>query len=38
MRTKTTFKCLNSYNWLFEGKHNADMTLGENEFDIPATV
>jgi len=36
MQTKTTFTCLNSYNWLFEGKHNADMALCENEFDSPA--
>jgi len=36
MQTKTTFTCLNSYNWLFEGKHNADMALCENEFDSPS--
>ena len=24
---------LNSYNWPFEGKHNVDMALHENEFD-----
>ena len=24
-----------SYNWLFKGNHNADMTLSENEFDTP---
>jgi len=36
MQTKTTFACLNSYNWLFEGKHNADMALCENEFDSPS--
>jgi len=34
MQTKTTFTLrLNSYNWPFEGKHNADMALSENEFD-----
>jgi len=36
MQTKTTFTCLNSHNWLFEGKHNADMSLCEIEFDSPA--
>jgi len=36
MQTKSTFACLNNYNWLFEGKHNADMALCENEFDSPA--
>jgi len=36
MLTKTTFTCLNSYNCLFEGKHNADMALCENVFDSPA--
>jgi len=35
-QTKTTFTCLNSYHWLFEGKHNADMALCEIEFDSPA--
>ena len=38
MQTKITFTsvyCLNSYNWPFEGNHNADMALGENEFDAP---
>ena len=33
---KTTFAWLNTYNWLFESKHNADMALCENEFDRPA--
>ena len=33
---KNHIKCLNSYNWLVEGKHNADMALCENEFDSPA--
>jgi len=32
-RQKPHLHCLNSYNWPFEGKHNADMTLSENEFD-----
>jgi len=36
MQTKPHLRCLNSYNWLFEGKHNADMALSENEFDTPA--
>jgi len=36
MQTKNTFTCLNSYDWLFEGKRNADMALCENEFDSPA--
>ena len=37
-QTKTTFTCFNSYNWVFEGKHNADMALSENEFDNPAAA
>jgi len=32
MQTKTTLT-LNSYKWPFEGKHNADVALSENEFD-----
>jgi len=36
MQTKTTITCLNSYNWLFEGRHYADMALCGNEFDSPA--
>ena len=32
-RQKTYLHCLNSYNWPFEGKHNADVVLSENEFD-----
>ena len=35
-RQKPHLHCLNSFNWLFEGKHIADMTLCENEFDSPA--
>ena len=35
-RQKTHLHRLNSYNWPFEGKHNADMALSENAFDIPA--
>ena len=36
MQTKTISTCLNSYNWLFEGIHNAHMALCENAFDSPA--
>jgi len=32
-RQKTHLHCLNSYNWSFEDKHNADMVLSEIEFD-----
>jgi len=32
-RQKTHLHCLNSYNYPFDGKHNADMALSENEFD-----
>ena len=35
-RQKSHLCCLNSYNWPFEGNHNADMALSENEFDTPA--
>jgi len=38
MQTKPHLHYLNSYNWPFEGKHNADMALSENEFDNPASV
>jgi len=30
---KTHLHCLNRYKWPFEGKHDADMALSENEFD-----
>jgi len=36
VQTKNTFTYLNSNNRLFQGKHNADMALSENEFDSPA--
>jgi len=32
-RQKPHLHCLNSYNWPFEGKDNADMALSEKEFD-----